>query len=303
MINQSLGKIIDELRQERKMSRENLCEEVMSIRNYQRFINEEVNVSNDKLSKLIDRLSLDYFTVREISRYRGEGRYTVLHNVYNLMQANSDEKAYQILLEINLEDIESDYTKLFYQYLKIDLERQLHKISQEDAVNQLKELIHYPRILDYEVLNFIELNVLVILNLHYSKLEDDTIAQFLYQFLLNENLPEKGLSESFLPSLYASTAQSLGTFKQYEQALEISDKGIKECMRLKLFNTLHQLFFFKALSHNKLNQDTKALETLQRLYALLHTLNEPDKTVEYQNNIAAIFHKEITISFHNKDTE
>ena len=297
MITSNMGKIIDELRQERKMTREDLCEDIMSVRNYQRFVAEEVNVSNDKLSKLIDKLSLDYFTVREISRHRGEGKYTKIHAVYQLMQSNSDQQAYDDLKKIKRNAIDSEYMTLFYDYLKIDLERQLKIISQEDAVEQLKELIDYPNILEYEVLNFIELNILVILNLHYSKLEDDTIAQFLYQFLLEDNLHEKGLNESFLPSLYSSTAQSLGTFTRYEQALEISNKGIEECMKLKMFTTLHQLFFFKALAHFKLDQEKEKINTLKRLYTLLYTLSEVDKSKEYFETIKTVFNIDLEVYF------
>ncbi len=297
MIITNIGKIIDELRQERKMTREDLCEDIMSVRNYQRFVAEEVNVSNDKLSKLIDKLSLDYFTVREISRHRGEGKYTQIHQVYQLMQSNSDQQAYDDLKKIKRQNIDSEYMTLFYDYLKIDLERQLKVISQEEAVNQLMELIDYPNILEFEVLNFIELNILVILNLHFSKLEDDKISQFLYKFLLEENLQEKGLNESFLPSLYSSTAQSLGTFTKYEQALEISNKGIEECMKLKMFTTLHQLLFFKALSHSKLNQEQEKITTLKRLYTLLYTLDEEDKSKEYFETIKTVFNIDLDVYF------
>lgn len=297
MINSNMGKIIDELRQERMMTREDLCEDIMSVRNYQRFVAEEVNVSNDKLGKLIDNLSLDYFTVREISRHRGEGKYTKIHKVYQLMQSNSDQQAYNSLKKIKRNLIESDYMTLFYDYLKIDLERQLKIIPQNEAINQLIELIKYPAILEFKVLNFIELNILVILNLHFSKLEDKTITEFLYQFLLEDNLSEKGLNESFLPSLYSSTAQSLGTFMNYKKALEICDKGIMECMKLKMFTTLHQLYFFKALAHLKLDQDKEMLKTLQRLYTLLHTLDEEDKSKEYLETIKTVFNINLEIQF------
>lgn len=297
MINNNMGKIIDELRNERKMTREDLCEDIMSVRNYQRFVAEEVNVSNDKLSKLIDKLSLDYFTVREISRHRGEGKYTKIHKVYQLMQSNSDQLAFDELEKIDRESIESDYMRLFYDYLKVDLQRQLKLKTQEEAIEELIRLINYPQILEFEVLNFIELNILVILNLHFSKQENDTIAQFLYRFLLEENLEQKGLNESFLPSLYSSTAQSLGTFTRYEQALEITEKGIKECMKLKMFTTLHQLFFFKALSLMKLNRQDEMISTLKQLYALLYTLDEKDKSTEYFNTIKTVFNVDFTIEF------
>lgn len=292
-----MGKIIDELRQDRQMSREDLCEEVMSVRNYQRFVAEEVNVSNDKLGKLIDKLSLDYFTVREISRHRGEGKYTKIHHVYQLMQSNSDQQAYKELTAINRNKIESSYMTTFYDYLKIDLERQLKIMSQEDAIRNLISLINYPEILNFKVLNFIELNVLVILNLHFSKLEDDTIAKFLYKFLLEDNLEEKGLNEAFLPSLYSATAQSLGTFTRYTQSLEICNKGISECMKLKMFTTFHQLLFFKALSHMKLDQKDEMIITLKRLYTLLYTLNEDEKTKEYIDTIKTVFNIELTVTF------
>ena len=297
MITQNMGKVIDEIRQERKMSREDLCEDIMSVRNYQRFISEEVNVSNDKLNKLVDRLNLDFFTVSEIFRYRSENKYSKLHHVYHLMQSNSDKEAYQELKKISMKSVESSYTELFYNYLKLDLERQLGITSIEESLEALQELIDYPNILEYEVLNFIELNVLVILNTHFSKKEDHTVADFLYKFLLDDKLNAKGILTSFLPALYSSTAQSLGTFMEYEKALRIANRGLQECKKLQMYNSMHNLLFFKAIAHLKLNQEQEALDTVKRLYTLLHTLNEPDKDKEYFPILERVFGKKINIDF------
>jgi transcriptional regulator with XRE-family HTH domain len=300
MINQNMGKIIDEIRQERKLTREDLCEEIMSVRNYQRFINEEVNLSNDKLSKLIDRLNLDYFTLREIYAHRSEDIYSQLHSIYQLMQGNSDQIAYDALQKVNTKNIDSNYVQLFYNYLKIDLERQLQIVPLDESIKKLEELIDYPEIMDFEVLNFIELNVLAILNTYYTKKEDDTIANFLYKFLTDTNLNKKGLMPSFLPSLYSTTAQSFGSFLQYDKALEVSNKGIEECIKLQMFNGLYHLLYFKSLSELKLGKKEESLITQKRLYALLYALDEEDKKREYLQIFDTAFNNKLEINFYIK---
>jgi hypothetical protein len=297
MITQNMGKVIDQIRQERMMSREDLCEDIMSVRNYQRFIREEVNVSNDKLNKLVDRLNLDFFTVSEIFRHRSQNKYSQLHHIYHLMQSNSDNLAYEELKKIKVKTIESSYTQLFYNYLKLDLERQLGITPIENSLEALQKLINYPEILQYEVLNFIELNVLVILNTHFSKKEDHTVANFLYGYLLDDKLNAKGILTSFLPALYSSAAQSLGTFMEYEKVLEITNRGLLECKKLQMYNSMHNLLFFKAIAHMKLDQNEEALITVKRLYTLLHTLDEPDKDNEYFPILERIFNKKIIIEF------
>lgn len=303
MINQNMGKILDEIRQERKLSREDLCESIMSVRNYQRFISEEVNVSNDKLSKLIDRLNLDYFTLREIYTHRSKDSYSKLHNVYFLMQANSDKQAYKQLQEIDSKIFESAYMQLFYNYLKIDLERQLGIVPFEQSIQKLSDLIDFPNVLEFEVLNFIELNVLAILNKYYTKKEDDRIVNFLYNFLIDDELSKKGILASFLPSLYTSTAQSFGGFGDYQKALDMSNKGIKECMKLQMFNGLYHLLYFKAISHSKLGQTKEADDAQKRLFTLLYTLKEEDKNAEFLPIFQRNFKKEINIVFDQKDLD
>lgn len=300
MITQNMGKVIDQIRQERKMSREDLCEDIMSVRNYQRFISEEVNVSNDKLNKIVDRLNLDFFTVSEIFRHRSENKYSKLHHIYHLMQSNSDKEAYEELQKIKVNKIESSYTKLFYKYLKIDLERQLGITPIDNSLEALQDLIDYPNILEYEVLNFIELNVLVILNTYFSKKEDHTVADFLYQFLLDDKLNAKGILTSFLPALYSSTAQSLGTFMEYKKALKIADRGLLECKKLQMYNSMHNLLFFKAIAHLKLNQQEESKDAVKRLYTLLYTLNEPDKDNEYFPILERVFGEQIVLEFKAK---
>ena len=213
------------------------------------------------------------------------------------MQSNSDKEAYEELRKIKVNSIESSYTELFYNYLKLDLERQLGITPIEDSLKALQELIDYPNILEYEVLNFIELNILVILNTHFSKKEDHAVADFLYQFLLDDKLNAKGILTSFLPALYSSTAQSLGTFMEYKKALKIADRGLLECKKLQMYNSMHNLLFFKATAHLKLGQEAQTIETVKRLYTLLHTLNEPDKDKEYFPILERVYGNKMTIEF------
>ena len=303
MINQQMGKIIDEIRQERKLSREDLCDDIMSIRNYQRFINEEVNLSNDKLSRLIDRLNLDYFTLREIYTHRSVDKYSQLHRIYRLMMANSDKEAYEELKKVSPKGIESAYMQLFYDYIKLDLERQLGVIPYEEAIAQLQELIDFPNVLDFEVLNFIELNVLAILNQYYTKKEDDKIANFLYNFINKEDLSDKGIMASFLPGLYSSTAQAFGSLGRYEQALEISEMGIKQCMKLQMFNNLYHLMYFKALSLQQLERIDEAKEVYKKLNTLFYALEEKDKQREYMPIIENGFKMKYDIVFKESELE
>ena len=138
---------------------------------------------------------------------------------------------------------------------------------------------------------------MVILNTHFSKKEDHTVADFLYKFLLDDKLNAKGILTSFLPALYSSTAQSLGTFMEYKKALKIADRGLLECKKLQMYNSMHNLLFFKAIAHQKLNQEDQTLETVKRLYTLLHTLNEPDKDNEYFPILERVFGKKMAIEF------
>jgi transcriptional regulator with XRE-family HTH domain len=289
MEQHNMGNVIDQIRLERQLSREDLCDDIMSVRNYQRFITGEVNVSNNKLQLLIDRLNLDFFTVSEIYRHRADDLYSKLQNVYQLMQSNSDKAAYELLQKISIKNNSSTYLELFYTYLLFDLERQLQIVPLEQSIERLSELISYPQILEYKVLNFIELNVLVILNTYYAKKEDHTIADFLYQYLLDDNLNKKGILSSFLPALYSSTAQSLGTFMEYDKSLEIATKGLDQCRKLQMYSSMHNLLFFKAISEQKLGLEKESKDTVKRLYALLDALDEPDKTKEYNPILERIF--------------
>jgi hypothetical protein len=63
---------------------------------------------------------------------------------------------------------------------------------------------------------------------------------------------------------------------------------------------MHNLLFFKAIAHQKLNQQAEATETVKRLYSLLYSLNEPDKDNEYFPILQRIFGDNFNITFNNK---
>ena len=78
------GRLIDKIRKDRNKSRQELCEDIMSVRNFQRFANGEVSVSHDKIIQLIDRLNLDYFTFNQMYKSTLEDEYNKIRKAFNL---------------------------------------------------------------------------------------------------------------------------------------------------------------------------------------------------------------------------
>jgi len=79
------GALIEKIRKDRNLSREDLCDNIMSKRNYQRFASGEVSISSDKIFKLVNNLGLDVYSIQNIYKKTTTDEYSKLIEAYNFI--------------------------------------------------------------------------------------------------------------------------------------------------------------------------------------------------------------------------
>lgn len=281
------GSFIDNLRKARNMSREDFIEGTISLRQYQRYVNGETSLNNDKLFKLIDKLELDFLGTFRLYLNKKETETHNLYDVYGAITFNDLVKAEDLLQKIDKDSLQNAYNKLFYDLCTLLILRRTKKMPNDLIMTKLIALINYPNCLNNEVITFIELVAYIELGKYSSKNNKKNITNFLYSKIKEKNIISNALPISFLPSIYSTVSSALGELDEYEKSLYIAEKGITYCFKHDNLNSLVNLFAYKSLSLFYLDRKDEALAAAEKMLALLFVEDKPNKSKQF----VALFEK------------
>jgi len=278
------GLFIDGLRIERDVSREDLCEGIMSLSQYKRYLRGDTSIPNGKLIQIADKLK---FSINDIhllySRKHDSDNNKVLH-LYKLVQEQKVKEAYELGRKLGKETFISDYTTQMYDFCMLILQHSLNLVSDVHVLDLYSKLIDYPNCIQKSSYNIVEISTLIqIVNLS-AKVGNFEAANFLYEILASDSF-ELSSSEksSYLPSVYSNLARILGMQEDFTRVLEITNRGIKYCLLSFRTTSLPNLYFYNALAYLVLDQKEKALTSAKKTFMLIHIEGNSEKFIFFKS--------------------
>lgn len=281
MLN-DFGLFIDDLRKKRNMSREDFINGIISIRQYQRYVNGESSLNNEKLFKLIDKLGMNFFNAHQLYFNRSKDEMLKLDSIYEEITRDNLKKASDMLEKVSIKDFSDEYNKSFYKLCELLLLKRTKKMPVPVVVDKLKQLINYPNCLDNKIINFVEYVAYLEISRYSSQRYDDTrILNFLYKKIKDNDISTNSILLTYLPSSYAHVARELGEIGEIEKSLAIAQKGIKWCLSHDVNNSLVHLFLYEAISLRNLDRHKESLYSAKRMFALLFVEGNENKTLKF----------------------
>jgi len=276
------GAFLDSLRKSRNMSREEFIEDIMSLRQYQRYVNGESSLNNDKLFRLIDRTGMNFLTVHRLYIIRNSEQQPILNSIYKEIISDNYNSAKKLIKQISEDALNDEYAKSFFELCKLILHRRTNTMPSNLIVDKLKKLIGYPDCMKNEIISFVEYIAYLDISNHSLDSNDSLkIVNFLYKKIKEDNLVSDSSQILYLPSTYSHIASKLGVFKEYEKALVIAQKGIDFCLRFDSLNSLALLFYYKAISLQYLGKREDALISAKKTFSILFVENKENKTLNF----------------------
>lgn len=278
------GELIERIRKDRKLSREELCEGIMSKRNYQRFASGEVSIASDKLTLITDKLMLNTYSLQEIFKTYHQDEYLKLKKAYNSISQWNPIEGKRILASIDYDSISSKVNRQIYNLSDLMIKKNDEKIIDADYVDAIKSIIDYPNVLKRTILNTIELSALFIIMDFETKKNKSDVAAFFIELLNKSGETSYWLTSEIKTGICANISKGLYQLGKYEESLEYSNKGLQASKETLKFIGFINLLGYKLLALNKLGRFDDALQVSIRLY--MHVLVEEDKNkIEYVKNV------------------
>ena len=277
------GLFIDGLRLERDISREDLCEGIMSLSQYKRYLRGDTSIPNGKLILIADRLK---FSINDIhllfSKKHDNEKNRVLH-LYSLVREQKMNEAYDLGRNLGKDVFISDHTTQMYDFCMLLIQHSLNLVSDVHVLELYSKLIDYPNCIHKTSFNTVELSTLIqIVNLT-AKVDDYEAVDFLYQILSKDEFDfTSTYGSDYLPSVYSNISKILGMQDDYSRVLDVTNRGIQYCLDNCRTNSLSHLYFYNALALLILDQKPEALQSAKKCFMLLFIESKDDKLESFK---------------------
>ena len=130
--SQEFGIFIDDIRNSRNISKEDFVENILSTRQFQRYLKGESSISIEKIIMLVDKLGLEFFSIYNRFLKSTNIEHKVVNKIYNHIMSLEFKDAYNIIQEYKDYNFKSlHYGKLFNLY-NIITKHKLLRISKDN---------------------------------------------------------------------------------------------------------------------------------------------------------------------------
>ena len=284
------GLFIDGLRLERNVSREDLCDGIMSLSQYKRYLKGDTSVPNSKLVQIAERLKFSITDIHLLFRKKHNEELNKIHSIYRLIRINNYKKALEESQLIKNDIIVSEYNKLFLDFCLIKLQHALKMVSDIHVLDLYSKLIDYPSCVDIDSFNIVEISTLIEIVTISSNMGNFEAAEIMYRILSSDTFSYSTSGDpTFLPSIFSSLSSILGMQEQHDKVKTLSQRGIDYCLINETSNALSHLFFYNSLAELNLGNRDKALISMKKSFMQLYLENKPKKFETFQKSFEKEF--------------
>lgn len=283
------ARFIDELRDSRNISREDFVRNIISLRQYYRYIRGESSLKDETLTKLLEILEFSSIHAYETFLKKQDNDYVKLINIYKLIYLGNFKIADEEFLHIELSPILSNMNLKILEYIEIRLGLHNERIVASQAFEEIIELMDYPNILKKESLSFIEISCIMFVSDELIRRGDYRFAEYGYKLLDKKNEEQfSEFKEQLLP-LQLTVMKGLGKIGKHEQSIQISQRAIDEFEVHTPLSLLLSVYYVKALNERELYKDNRYRETLVQIFSICKLLKNENLVTETKKLIRSVF--------------
>ncbi len=271
MNSMELCNYLETVRIGRKMTQEAMLHGIVSIRTYQRYRNGTGDLPYEKLEMFAERLGIPSKKLLNEFEKEKNKQSRIINNLYNAAVNNDFENVKKITAEMSEEMIIEEDTRKLYQHSMIIYKYYLNKVSKEEALIEISNLVNYPGIIKHEFITDIEALILSSL-LDFVKIDEQSsiITRLSNIYESNSGIFSPSDNSFVRTLILRRLVKSYGVSNDYSQVIKLSDVAIQNAIQIKQYYLLEYFYYYKALAYFRLEDFSKFEENLFKCYSVLH---------------------------------
>jgi hypothetical protein len=291
MRTEELANYIEKLRYGRNISQEIFLEEIISLRQYQRYRSGQSIMPIEIAEKLSKRLSISIEKLLYEFEEDKNIESRVVKEYYNAVISKNMSKVKEIDVKFNDYVFIDDEKRIIYDSAKFIFDFNNRKLSKVELIQKQAELIGYPKLLNNDVLTDPEVLILGTI-LEYSETERDIIIEKLTAIFDKSNILVSGSNLYSYTQVIFWIAKYYGRIHEYSKVIKFCDLGILYNKKNRTTYLLDYFHYYKALVFYRTNKHYEFEESLYKCILLL----ESDSNEEKKSNFYDIIMKDLKLN-------
>ena len=289
MISREMCILLDDYRNKKNTSMIKFTDGIVSLRQYKRYLYGTSEMPFKMFVELCDRIQLDpTFLVYDLERKRIE-QLNRLDEFSNAIIYHDYEKAESMILDFKKETFLDKMNAIYFELTILQMDLYLKKYPNAYYGNEIARLINYPEILNYNMMNGVELSGLAMLIEFVSGDEKRVIMDKLNQIITTKSY--SFLAKDFYNLSYVrlKVAKEFGREKEFQKVIEICNLVLKDTDKFNSYFNLDHLYYYMCLAYRGLNDMEKAHYYIEQLYYAIKIQRDDAILTKYNRLITKDF--------------
>jgi len=289
MKSKELCIFLEHLRSARNLSQEAFTDQVVSLRQYRRYLSGESEIPFQVIQLLSEKIGVKTDNLlREFENAKIAETEIVLQ-LFNSAVNYAHDEFIKLSKENPLKQIIDKTNQLMYQHSIILDELYSRKIDKAEAGKRNAELINYPKILDSQIITSIEMLILSSLMDFFDESHHRAIVEKAQNFINDSSLVISGGSEKIFVFIVSKIAKFYGIHEDYDNVISICEIGIQKNFKLRSFYLMEYFFYYQALSYFKKENYDAYEKVLVQCFNVLHYEGNLKKIEKFKSLIEEDF--------------
>lgn len=284
---------LDNIRIQKNMTVEELCDGICGDRQYRKYVSGETNISEKRLMEFVNKLGISardfYYSLYDKDRYDFN---EIKHLYLKLEQKDYTDFNTKLDALSKLEGL-STHNQRFLSFIQTKYLLDKKDILESTAIFRFSDVCEYPRCLNKNVFDFVDIISLhLIAQLEYKIGKTDSVDLLLRILKDRSIMYITSDTESIIPSIYSNVSIILGRLGRTEEWISLATEGVDFCLNNDYGKSLTRLYYSLSMAHKQLNNGTLAEHYAALCYSNAIARNNPNEAQQFFKLLEKDFHKD-----------
>ncbi len=285
--SRGLSLFFDNVRLSRGLTQEEFVFDIVSMRQYRRYLSGECKISQTVVRQFSERLGLKpEHIIMDYEASKVDETQLVI-DFYNYAANYDYENANRMRKSINLNLLEERVNRIFYEHTCAFLDYQTKKITEFEFIQKNIELVNYPEILNYYKISGIELVIMGSLLNHVGFKDREMLADKIKSILMNPKIIIGGYIQSHKFLCVQMVARYYGINGEFQKVIDLCEHAIKQLKKIRLYYMFDYCYYYISLAYDALGNIPARDEAIFRCYSVIMAENNPAKLKKFTDLIEA----------------
>jgi len=286
MKSNTLCILIEQMRSARNISQTEFVGDVISMRQYRRYLKGESDLPFTVLDQLAAKLGLTTDTIlREFETARIKETKKI-NRLYNLVVNYAFDQFLEEKNHISKNNIIERSNLLLYEHSLTLYDFYKKNISQFQVRDVNELLVNYPDVLSQGMINTIEMLILTFLIDVVNQNEQNQIIERLSIYISDPKTIITGGNDKAFILILAKLAKHSGILENYPRVIELCNVGIKHNKDRYSYYLMDYFYYYQSLAYYRLNQMEQFKDALKKCFHVLEFEDNKRKINKFNDLIS-----------------